>query len=215
MQKMKILRQELKDALLNVNRIGAEQVFEKCYKEYKTFESLESLVIKTLEEIGIGWEKGEYALSQSYMSGVICESIIEKYIPIFDAHKNRVPKMSIATLNDYHGLGKKIIYSTLRAEGYEVIDFGEGLSVDELVEITIENEIELLLISTLMLPSALKVKQVKQGLIARGCNAKVVVGGAPFRFDENLWITVGADYDGKNASNLLKYIEMLIKGETA
>ena len=92
------------------------------------------------------------------------------------------------------------------------MDFGQGLSVEELVAKAIEHQVEILLISTLMLPSAMKVKAVKQQLAARGAAPLIVVGGAPFRLDKNLWQAVGADADGKNASNVIRTIEALIKG---
>ncbi|MDZ7777050.1 MAG: hypothetical protein U5L09_16260 [Bacteroidales bacterium] len=48
-----------------------------------------------------------------------------------------------------------------------------------------KEKIKILLLSVLMLPSALHVKDLKQKL--NGTGVKIVVGGAPFRFDENLW----------------------------
>jgi methanogenic corrinoid protein MtbC1 len=147
------------------------------------------------------------------MSSVICENLIEQYLPKFDAIPKEVPKMAIAVLQDYHALGKRIVDAVLRAAGYKVLDFGQGLSVEKLVQETIANGIEILLISTLMLPSALKVKKVKEKLIAEGVSTKIIVGGAPFRLDSNLWKTVGADADGKTASNVVNTIEYVLKGE--
>lgn len=91
------------------------------------------------------------------------------------------------------------------------MDFGQGLSVDALVEETIRNQIEVLLISTLMLPSAMRVKEVKEKLAAKGASTRIIVGGAPFRLDSDLWRKVGAD--GKNAATVIRTIEALAKGE--
>jgi methanogenic corrinoid protein MtbC1 len=120
--------------------------------------------------------------------------------------------MAIAVLLDHHALGKRIVYSIVRAGGFEIADLGQGLSVEELVAKTLEEKIEILLISTLMLPSALKVKAVRDQLAAQGVTPRIIVGGAPFRFDKNLWQTVGADADGKNATSIIKTIEELMKG---
>jgi len=121
--------------------------------------------------------------------------------------------MAIAVLQDHHALGKRIVYSVLRAGGYRVLDFGQGLSIEKLVRKTVENQIEVLLISTLMLPSALKVTSVKEKLIAEGVQTKIVVGGAPFRLDSDLWKRVNADACGKNASDVIKTIQFVLKGE--
>ena len=53
---------------------------------------------------------------------------------------------------------------------------------------------------------------MKEQLASHGATPKIIVGGAPFRLDKNLWLTVGADADGKNASNIIKTIEVLMKG---
>lgn len=203
---------EFEKSLLQINRMKAAEIFETCYASEKGFDQLEKLAIESLERIGDGWENGSVSLSQVYMSGVICEELIDKYLPIFQVKRTEIPKMAIAVLLDHHALGKRIVYSILRAGGFEVTDFGQGLSVEELVAKTIEYQIEILLISTLMLPSALKVKKVKEQLAAQGFTPKIVVGGAPFRLDPNLWQTVGADADGKNASNIINTIEALMEG---
>lgn len=169
------------------------------------------MTINSLERIGTGWENGNISLAQVYMSGIICEELIEKYLPKSEVKRDNLPRMAIAVLKDHHSLGKRIVYSVLRAGGFEVLDFGQGLNVDDLVNKTIDNEIEILLISTLMLPSALNVKEVKEKLVAKGVNTKIVVGGAPFRLDSNLWKSVSADADGKNAANIIRIIEILLK----
>jgi methanogenic corrinoid protein MtbC1 len=141
------------------------------------------------------------------MAGVICEGLIEKYLPIMQIKRKNMPRMAIGVLQDHHALGKRIVYSILRAGGFEVMDFGQGLSVEEIVRKTLENQIEVLLISTLMLPSALKVSEVKEELVKKAAVTKIIVGGAPFRLDNNLWEKVGADTDGKNASSIIGIIE--------
>jgi len=47
-------------------------------------------------------------------------------------------------------------------------------------------------------------------LKARGANIKVVVGGAPFLFDEELWREVGADAMGRSASDAVAIVERLM-----
>ncbi len=204
--------EEFKKALLQINRMRAAEIFEQYFSSEKDFEQLETLAIQSLEAIGNGWNNGTISLSQVYMSGVICEELIDKYLPQLQIKRTNIPKIAIGVLQDYHGLGKRIVYSILRTGGFEVMDFGQGLSVEDLVAKTIEHQVEILLISTLMLPSALKVQAVKEQLAAQGASPRIVVGGAPFRLDKHLWQTVGADADGKTASSIIKTIEALGEG---
>jgi methanogenic corrinoid protein MtbC1 len=213
-ENINLLSNEFESALLEINRIKAADIFNKCFQEKNSFGILENMAISTLERIGEGWENGNISLSQVYMSSIICEELIDRYLPKSEVKLKDTPKLAIAVLKDQHSLGKRIVYSILRTGGFEVLDLGQGLSVDDLVRETIDNHIEILLISTLMLPTALKVKEVKEKLIAQGANTKIIAGGAPFRLDSNLWKTVGADADGKNASTVVKTIERLWKGES-
>lgn len=203
---------EFQDALLDVNRIRAEAVLMQCLDHDDSFEQMESIVIGALERIGEGWEKGTASLSQVYMSGVICEELVDTYLPRYDVRRKDIPRMAIGVLLDHHSLGKRIVYSVLRAAGFEIIDLGQGLDADAMAEAAQEHGVEILLISTLMLPSALKVAQVRDALWKRGCRARIVVGGAPFRLDPTLWQRVGADADGQSATRVAVTIEQLVKG---
>lgn len=210
MDDMNALIQEFEEALLQINRVKAGEIFEKLYKNQDSFNELETLIIHTLEKIGTDWENGEVSLSQEYMASIICEELIDKYLPLADTRRKDVPKMAIGVLKDHHGLGKRIVYAVLRAGGFELLDFGQGLSVEELFQQTMDNQIEILLVSTLMYQSALKVKDLKEKLNEAGSQTKIIVGGAPFRLDPELWKTVNADADGKDASNIIGVIEEMV-----
>jgi methanogenic corrinoid protein MtbC1 len=97
----------------------------------------------------------------------------------------------------------------MRASGFELFDYGR-LDVDELVDRAISDKLRVLMISVLILPSALKVKQVCSRIKGRGANIKVVVGGAPFLFDNQLWREVGADAMGNSAAEAVTIVERLM-----
>jgi len=205
--KLQEFTEKFEDTLVKVDRIKARELFEKAFEETEGFEFLEEMVVASLEIIGDKWEKGAASLAQVYMSGVICEELIDNYLPMMEVERKNSPRIAIAVLQDHHGLGKRIVYSIVRTGGYEILDFGIGVGVSDLIEMTIENNIEILLVSTLMLPAALKVKEVKRMLKDRGLDTKIIVGGAPFRLDENLWKKVGADACARSASEILKTIK--------
>ncbi len=81
----------------------------------------------------------------------------------------------------------------------------------EIVEKTVQQPIDVLLISTLMLPSALQVKDVVAALRQRENSTKVIVGGAPFRMDHDLWRRVDADAHGRTATDVMPIIEALLE----
>lgn len=195
-------------ALLSLDRLQAKEILEETGNTWSSLEQIKYVVVPTLERIGTGWEDGRIALTQVYMAGRICEELVEKILPGKAPERKRQPKMAMTVLHDFHMLGKRIVLSALRASGYELKDYGQ-MDVDELVKQTLEDQIELLFISALMLPSALKVASVKNQLNEANSPARIVVGGAPFRLDETLWKEVGADAMGRDPSDAIALIGKL------
>lgn len=192
-------------ALLSLDRISAKKHFKELFKS-DSIGLIEEVIQPVLERIGSGWENGDVALSQVYMSGLICEELVDEILPAESPLRERQPKTAIVVLEDYHMLGKRIVYSVLRAGGFEIIDYGR-MQADKLADKAIEEDIEIVLISTLMLSSAFKVRTLRDILNAAGKNnVKIVVGGAPFRIDSELWREVGADAMGSSASDAKRII---------
>ncbi|MBT9495924.1 MAG: cobalamin-dependent protein [Zoogloea sp.] len=193
-------------ALETLDRLGAESVVNQALAHLTPILVVDQIVVPALEQIGLAWEQGDIALSQVYMSGRICEELVEQLLPPSDPDRKHQPRSAIVVLSDYHMLGKRIVYSQMRASGFELFDYGR-MDVDELVKRVLADNIRVLLISVLMLPSALKVGQVCTRLKAAGLPVKVVVGGAPFLFDDKLWSEVGADAMGRNAAEAVTIVE--------
>ncbi|MBF0272467.1 MAG: cobalamin-dependent protein [Magnetococcales bacterium] len=200
------LLDQFRDALESFDRSRAEALFQQALAMDPPLDMVESLIVPTLERIGSDWESGCIALSQVYMSGRMCEDLVSR---AFDAEHTEMPegqpRRAIVVLHDYHMLGKRIVYSILRASGFPLLDYGR-LSVEELVERVIVDRVEELLISVLMLPSALKVREVRNALRTKGVAVRILVGGAPFLFDPDLWREVGADAMGRNAAEGIRIL---------
>jgi methanogenic corrinoid protein MtbC1 len=207
MDNLNLYSKEFERALLSLDKQRTEAIIRKAANEQPPIVVAGRLVTNSLQRIGEMWEEGKVALSQVYMSGVICEEIIDNLLPPSSPLRIDQPKMAIAVFEDYHLLGKRIIYSTLRACGFELIDLGGGMKTDQLERIVKDEDIKILLLSVLMLPSALRVKELRKRLDP--ADVKVVVGGAPFRFDQNLWLEVGADACGKDSSEALEIVTAL------
>jgi methanogenic corrinoid protein MtbC1 len=197
-------------SLYNLDKIGAQRLLAEAGKILSPQEILSKIVVPSLERIGNCWQEGSIALSQIYMSGKICEQLIDELLPPASTLRKDQPKMGIAVLNDYHFLGKRIVYSHIRSAGFNLTDYGRK-TVDELVDCIYNDEIEIILISTLMYPSALNVRQVKDKLDEIAPMVKIIVGGAPFNMDDQLWKAVGADAMAFDGGEALLYINKMLE----
>jgi methanogenic corrinoid protein MtbC1 len=195
------------NALLAIDRIKAEQILHTACERSSLLEATENIIVPVLKEMGERSISGDVSLSEIYMGGKICEEALMQLPPQKKTIRENQPITAIVALKDYHILGKKIVQSILRSAGFSFIDYGQGASVNKLVQQIRDDKVEILLISVLMLPSALAIKQLKTKLVEEHLNTKIIVGGAPFRFDRQLWQEVGADAMGVSAADAIELIE--------
>lgn len=198
-------REDFKSALILMDRLACEKIIDEHMKFYSSPDIAEHLITPVMEELGSDWEKGNISLSQIYMTSRICEYLIDRILPPENPERKNDPRIAITILEDYHILGKRIVSSMLRAGGFNLYDYGTT-SVEDLLHLVQKDNIEIVLISTLMLSSALKVKDFSEKLKAIKGEVKIYVGGAPFRFDRLLWKEVGASGMGVTASDAISLI---------
>lgn len=196
-------------ALLSINSARAEKIIRELMKKESLINIGDKFISPTLEKIGKDWEKGNASLAQVFLSAHMCNDILDKLLPPEKPTKEIQPNLAIATLGDFHTLGKRMVKYSLRVSGYKVDDFGHGLLINQLRDKCRDNKTDILLISALMLPSALLVKHFMEALRDNDLHVKVVVGGAPFYFDKDLWKEVGADAMGYNAAEAVGIVKRL------
>lgn len=194
------------EALLNLDRIRAEQILLGKVSSSSPLEAIDSIVSPALERIGHFWDLGEIALSQEYMAGKIAEELVDRILPPESPERLTTPRIAITTLGDFHMLGKKIVTSVLKSAGYLVADYGV-MQVEDVVKKVREDEIEILFTSTLMFNFALKVADIKQKLDDENLDVTLIVGGAPFLFDYQLKSDVRADAMARTAGEVISIID--------
>jgi len=199
-------------ALLAMDRVGARETLLAAADGTHRLAVAESVVAPALERIGDDWEQGTVSLAQLYMAGRIAEQVVSELLPPGRSGDGERPQVAIVVLEDHHALGKRLVLSALRASGHAVADYGHGVTVERLVQRCRDDEPRVLLVSTLMLPSALRVRAVVDQLALFGAPPFVIVGGAPFRLDPELWGEVGADAAGGNSADAIELVDRFMGG---
>lgn len=201
---------EVRDALLALDAQRMKELLESSLSSLTPLEVAEEVISPALLKIGEMWEEGEANLSQIFLASKMCDETLSQILPKEAHWRKDSPVIGITNFDDHHSLGKKILYMVLRADGFDVIDLGwtDSHSIGAAV---MENRVEVLLVSTLMLRSALKVKEIPDIIKARGRKVIMVVGGAPFLFDPELGRGVGADAIGSNGADASELIKGLME----
>jgi methylmalonyl-CoA mutase cobalamin-binding domain/chain len=157
------------------------------------------------------------SLAQHFMAAQIASEVVDDLVPLFAKTPEIVGKVVIGTAQgDFHGLGKRIVAGCLKAMMVEVVDLGLNVAPERFVDEAVAHDAQVIAISAMMVHTARgengcrKVRQIlsELGLEER---IKVAVGGAPYRFDPELYRTVGADAWAENGITAGRVITDLIR----
>ncbi|KGK97916.1 hypothetical protein LI82_09160 [Methanococcoides methylutens] len=199
------------NALLNIDRIAAENIIKKALADENgdIFKVIDTIISPALESIGYKWEHGDIALSQEYMASKIAEELTSKTLPVESSQRTSRAVIGITTLEDQHMLGKQILKALISSMGFNFIDYG-SMSIEKIKKKIASDKVEVLFISTLMLNHALRVKEVTEFIEKEKNGTKVIVGGAPFLFDDELWKEVNASAMARTAVEGMHIAQELI-----
>jgi len=203
--------QAFQKALLRGDRAAARAVLRDDLEGGDPVAVSEAVVVPALERIGASWETGAISLATLYLSGVLAEEVVAEVLPNIRPATGAAPSIAIVVLEDHHVLGKRLVLSALRSAGHAVEDYGHGLSPRDVVARCRAESPRVLLVSTLMLPAALKVRTLVDGLAELDPRPALLVGGAPFRMDPELWREVGADGTGNNSADALRLVRSALE----
>lgn len=156
-------------------------------------------------------------LSQHFLASQIAEEVTDRLIPLFATAPEIQGHVVIGTSQgDFHGLGKKIVTGCLRARMFQVTDLGINVAPERFVQEALAAGAEVIGISSMMVHTATGergAKAVRQMLREQGLEAriKIIVGGAPYRFHENLYREVGADAWADTAAQAPDVVARLVR----
>ncbi len=198
------------EALVDADPAGAKRQLQ-ALPGWSVAQLADGLVVPAFDRLGGAFERGEVALSQLYIASRVCETLLDELRSGARPSDAPRPRLGVAVLEDHHVLGKRILLSVLRAAGHTPIDLGHGLGAEALARRAREERLEVLLVSVLMLRSALRVKELV-AMLARdgGPMLPVLVGGAPFRLDPKLADEVHASGWGRSATDALRLVAEVV-----
>ncbi len=156
-------------------------------------------------------------LAQHFMTAQIAADVTERMLEKFAVPPEFIGRVVIgAAYGDLHSLGKRIVIGCLKSMMIDVIDLGINIRAEQFVDSAVDYDAQVIAISAMMVHTATGEKgslKVRALLHERGLEDKIklVVGGAPYRFDPELYATVGADAWAPDGVTAAKVIAQLIR----
>ncbi|GAK54958.1 cobalamin B12-binding domain protein [Candidatus Vecturithrix granuli] len=208
-----------KEALFDTDRERALVVVHAALQEgFAPEDILFKLVLPTVLEFEKAVGEGfEINLAQQFMSSQIALEITDEMISKFKKRPVAAGHIVIGTAEgDLHSLGKRIVAGCLTALMIDVTDLGVNVEPECFVAEALAHDAQVIGISAMMVHTARgengcrKVRQLlKEGGLEE--KIKIIVGGAPYCFDHNLYKTVQADAWAANGIAAGSVITELIK----
>lgn len=180
----------------DTDNVGA--VVKEALQTKQPMEVIQALV-KGMNEVSRLWDEGIYYLPQAIISsdamleGVeICEEKMGKSM------EKKGVVITHTAEGDIHDLGQKIVNALLRANGYEVIDLGKDVPVDDVVAAVKQYKPAMVTGTALMTTTMTAFERIASRLKRENVEVPFVCGGGAVseeyvtRFDLGIW--------GKDAS---------------
>jgi len=211
--------QDYNEAVYDTDRDRALEVINSALADGITPEEIVfDVIIPAMEAMMASISKDFDAnLAQHFMAAQIASEVTEKMISRFQNPPESLGTIVIGTsVGDMHTLGKRIVSGCLRSMMIDVVDLGVNVKPEAFVDKAVEINAPVIAISSMMMHTATSENgclRVREILKERGLEDKIklVVGGAPFRWDNDLYKTVGADAwadNGISAGEMIKKFVM-------
>jgi methanogenic corrinoid protein MtbC1 len=205
---------EYNQAVLDTDRDRALQVVHGALERGVSPEDVVfKIVVPAMDDmIKVMASSFDANLAQHFMTAQIASEVTDEMIARFEAPPHVVGRIVIGTARgDMHSLGKRIVIGCLKVQMVEAIDLGVNVTPERFVDEAVAREASVIAISAMMTHTARGPEgclAVRRLLTERGLHSriKIVVGGAPYRFDPTLARAVEADAwaeDGITASKLI------------
>ncbi len=181
--------------------------------------------INAIEAINEGLAKGMDTVSEQFDEGevfvpdlLIAAEAFETAVEILTGDLSEEEKASSSlgkvllhtVEGDIHDIGKNIVKTMLTAGGFEVIDLGRDVAVDEVVKQAIANNVDVIAGSALMTTTMPAQRDIIRVLKEEGVRDqfKCIFGGAPVSQE---WVdSIGADGYAESASESINLIKKLL-----
>lgn len=156
--------------------------------------------------VGRQFEKGEFYLPESIMSGHVLEQISMLVKPKMKAESaakggyTRKGKIVLGTVRgDVHNIGKDIVKTLLEANGFEVVDLGVDVREETFVKAIRDEKPQVVALSGLLTAIYVSMKSTIEAIKEAGLRnkVKIMIGGG--QIDQAVADYAGADAYGYTA----------------
>lgn len=205
------LKEAIEQLDLEMAEEGANEAVAAGIPVMEAIQNGLGLGMNTISEL---FDEGELFVPQILLAAEAFEgavAILTATMSESERSSTKLGKVIVHTVQgDIHDVGKNIVKTMLTASGFEVIDLGRDVSVDEVVRKAIELKVDIITGSALMTTTMPAQRDILKALEEEGMRDKIkcMFGGAPVSQE---WVDkIGADAYGENAAEAISKAKELM-----
>ncbi len=205
----------IKDAVIKGDENGAVELVKRALNEgIDPIRIMKGGLAEGVKALGDSWEKGDIYLPEVMVGADVLKAASDVLSPVIE--KGRMKdymkgKVVIGTCKgDIHDIGKDLVATLLKVNGYEVIDLGADVDSGKFVEARKNEGADIVALSCLLSTSVPFMYDVRDRLEADGLRDKtyLIVGGGTMNLAraEDL----KADGYGRHGENAVQLCNLLL-----
>lgn len=194
--------QDIRDGMEEALHIGDAETTDRLTKQalelgVDPVEMVQQVIVPVLTNVGLRFQNLEIFLPELILSAQAAQASTQLLEEQILASTGEVPNLGTVVLGtvdkDIHDIGKNIVATLMKANGFNVVDVGRNINARVFVDAAIDNSADIIGSSSLMTITKAGHKQIIELLKARGLRDqfKVMIGGGSV--DERYAEMIGAD----------------------
>lgn len=199
------------DVLQGDNKTITRHVQKALDKSYSPQDILDKGMLSAMEIIGGRFKDGTVFIPEVLLSARALNEALMILEPYLAAEgRTQKGKILIGTVRgDLHDIGKNLVSTMLKGVGYDVVDLGINVAVDEFVYQVSQHNPEILAVSALLTTTMPQMGLIIDALEREGLRqgVMVIVGGAPV--NEKFARDIGADGYARDAGDAVDLVARL------
>ncbi len=172
-------------------------------------EIVSGTLIRAMDEVGLQMKNGELFVPEVLIAAEAMKEGLSVVKPLMQEDSSYyIGKVVIGTVaGDLHDIGKNLVAMMLESCGFEIIDLGVDVCIEDFLKAVHENKPDIVGLSALLTTTLEAMKDTVKAIKAQG-NVKVIVGGAPVT--EEYAQEINADGYGSDASEAVELAKNML-----
>lgn len=211
--------EQLRRAVLDRDARGLQGLIKQLLQTWEPAGILNEILLPAMAEVGERMAAGKMILPFVLQAAEVMKEAVEILEPMLaDQHESGRGTIVLATVNgDVHDIGKNLVGSILRNQGFRIVDLGKQVRTEDIVAAVKAENPAAVGLSALLVTTSKEMAAVVRLLDSEGLSVPVFVGGAAVNraFAERISLLeenrryAGGVYYAKDAFDAVRTLERL------